>query len=132
MSTDVEAGLFEDDLKRCIVDNATPEDNLALVRWVLIALSHHEGARDIVSLAPGASEITAKGYADVFNRLMLLDCREELQKAVQMEGQQALRAATRFFGSTAVRSLFTDPGVSAELDKVDRYFDTEALESLAE
>ncbi len=35
------AGLYTDDLSRCLVENTSPADKITLVQWIGVAISQH-------------------------------------------------------------------------------------------
>lgn len=109
------AGPYGDLLGRCMVSNTSPEDQLVLVRWIVLAFSSHPAVSDAVTLDPSAVAPIQSAMADYTQRLFLTDCLAESRDAARYEGQAALAQAFGFVSSIAGGQVTTSPEVAGVL-----------------
>jgi hypothetical protein len=50
------AGVFTDDLGRCLVNSTTKEDRVNLIRWLFVAASHHPAVKPIATVTSAQQE----------------------------------------------------------------------------
>jgi hypothetical protein len=65
--------------------------------------------------------------AELFERLLLLDCQEELKKAIQFEGESSIQTSFQTLGAVAAEVLATDRDVQAFMVDFVKYVDTDRL-----
>ncbi len=124
------AGPYADDMAKCLVKSASPEDRTVLVKWIFSAIALHPDLASMAVIpAKQREEITSSAGA-LFQRLLLVSCRAETQAAVQNEGQAAIQYAFSILGQVATRGLLTDPHVVAGLQDLSKGLDEEKLKSL--
>lgn len=124
------AGLYTDDMSRCLVESSTPEDKAALVRWIFVALSQNPA---ISSLSKATAEDIERSNAAVgalFMRLLTVACAEKTKKAIQYEGPAATQASFEVLGRVASAGLFADPKVQAVIAGIEKHVDRKKLDEL--
>ena len=124
------AGVYADDLSRCLVGKSTDADKIVLMKWFFSALSGAPAAKGMVSITPQQQEAADRNVADLFIRMLTVTCRSETVNAMKYEGESALTSAFGVFGEAAVRSLTSDPTVAADLGRFSQYMDKSKLEAL--
>lgn len=124
------AGAASDKLGQCLVDNSSPKDQAALVRWMFGALSVNPALKDFVSLSQEQRDASAKAMAATFERLMLHDCRSELITARKADGDESLRAAFETMGKRAAEQLMSDKSSQSELNRFTSYVDLKQFSAL--
>lgn len=75
-------------------------------------------------------DLEKKG-AQLFQRLLLDDCRKETAAALKYEGGTALEASFGVLGQVAMRGLMADPAVSGGVANMTAYLDKERWAALA-
>ena len=60
------AGVFADDLGRCLVNATTKDDRANLIRWLFVAASHHPAVKPITSVTPAQQEESDKQMGTLF------------------------------------------------------------------
>jgi len=73
-SSSVNAGMFSDDLSRCLVESSTSSDKLILVKWMFIAISLHPAVKSMVSVSAEQLDNSNKEIADLFVKLLTETC----------------------------------------------------------
>lgn len=130
VSTPASAGVFTDDLSRCLVSSATAEDRQALLRWIFIAAASNPGLSSLARITEAEREIGVQLAAQTFNRLILRDCRSQSVEAIRNEGFVAVQMAFTQLGQAAGREMLSGPGATAELERLAGLMDIAGLEQL--
>lgn len=124
----VQAGVYTDDLSRCLVESSSQQDKLALVRWMFSAMSLHPHVEPFANITAEQREQFDKGMANVFTRLMTQTCLQQTRKAVQYEGAIAIQSSFKILGQVAARELFAHPRVAAGLAGLEKHVDSQKLQ----
>ena len=117
------AGVMTDDMSRCLVHAATPQDNEVLVRWIFSAISVHPSLKGLTSLTEAQRTQYDHDVAALFQRLILVDCRKAAVDAVRTEGASAIEASFGVLGQAAMRDIMVDQGVADGMTHLTRYLD---------
>jgi hypothetical protein len=125
------AGVFADDLGKCLVNSTTKDDRANLIRWLFVAASHHPAVKPIATVTPAQQEDSDKQMGTLFMKLLTESCKTEAQKALQTEGAATIQFAFEVLGKVAGQELFTSPEVSGNLKGLAKYIDGEKIKALA-
>ncbi len=117
------AGVYTDDLSRCLVKSSTQSDNTALMQWMFAAMSVNPAITSMTSVTPAQREKYDRSAAALIERLLLKDCRKETLEAVKYEGEKAIEASFSVLGQVAARGLMSDPGTMAGMQNLTTYLD---------
>ncbi len=123
------AGVFTDELSKCLVRSAAPKDNEVLVRWIFSAMSSHPSLKVYTTLNVAQRASFDKQAAELFERLILSDCHQESVEAVRADGTKAIEAGFELLGSVAMRQIMADPGVAAGMGNLTHYLDKSKWEA---
>ncbi len=127
------AGLYADDLSRCLVEKTTAEDKNALVRWVVATTALHPAVQPIANVSAESRARANRDTAHIFERLLTRSCLEQTRQAVKYEGAAAIQTGFQTLGQVAMAELFADPKVAEGLGELDKHLDVvklrEALEA---
>jgi hypothetical protein len=126
------AGIYSDELGKCLVSSTTPEDRTSLIKWFFVAASHHPAVKPLSSLTPAQQDEADKAMGAMFMRLMTENCRGEAQKALQFEGPIAYQLGFQVLGQVAGRELMSNPEVTKSLSGLQKYVDPKKLKALSE
>ena len=125
------AGIYADDLSRCLVENTTKEDRLTLVRWLFTAATAHPAVAEIAKASPEQLEQANKTTGDLFMKLLTESCLTQAKKAVEYEGPATFAVSFQVLGQVAGAELFGSPEVNSAVAGLDKYTDKAKLEALA-
>jgi len=131
LASSARAGVYQDDLSRCLVKAMTPADQIAMVQWIFSAMALHPSVETMSKISADQHKGLNKGAAQLFQRLLVSDCRKETVAAVKYEGASAMTESFKLVGEVAMRNLMTDPKVAAGMAEMGSYADENAFESLA-
>jgi hypothetical protein len=118
-----QAGLYQDDLSRCLVAAAKPEDRDALLRWIFAAMASNPKIRDMAKVSQQQSETLSKDAAGLMQRLILEDCRKQTIDAIKYEGAGAIQNAFGTLGQIAMSDLMREESTNAYMGQLDTYLD---------
>ena len=117
------ADVYADDLTRCVVQSATPEDRLAFVRWMFTAMASHPGVVGMSTVTDEQRTEASRTTALLLQRLLLTDCRAQAALALKYEGAQVIEQSFGMMGQVAMTDLMAEPAVSANFDALNTYLD---------
>lgn len=124
------AGVYSDDLAKCLVKAASPADVSVFMVWLFSAMTLQPDVAPYSSMTDAQRDAAAKKAAELLQRLMTEDCRKETVAAVKFEGPASIETGFNVFGQVAGRGLFSNPSVAAGMGRMQAYFDVSKLEAL--
>lgn len=126
-SSGVNAGMYTDDLSRCLVESTTTADKLTLVKWLFAAMSLHPAVKSLASVSEKQIDNANRETARLFMKLLTDTCKAPAVKAVKYEGQVAIQSSFQAFGQVAAGELFSNPNVAAGMGGLKNYLDENKL-----
>ena len=114
-------------LGRCLADSTTGKDRKDLVRWIVVAIAQHPAMVDSITVSPAKVELINKTAAQIFMRLMTVDCKVELKAAYKSGGSKAIETAFGVLGEVAVQEVMADPEVGKAMDGLVKYVDLKKI-----
>lgn len=126
------AGVFTDDLSRCVVQKTSDADRTLLVKWMFAAVTKNPALAGMASLSQADRDKLNTQAADLYDRIILTDCRAQTVAALKNEGVEALGQAGKVLGGAAARQLMGSPEVSAEMEKIGNGVDKSRWKALAD
>ncbi len=127
LSANAHAGVYSNDLSRCLVESSTSEDKLTLVKWMFTAMSLHPAVKSIASVSPEQVDKANHDVANLFVKLITRTCKNETMKAMKYEGDVALKTSFNLFGQVAAKELFSNPQVAAGMAGLVKYLDAKEI-----
>lgn len=124
------AGVYTDDLSRCLVKSASADDQKAFILWMYGAMSRHPAVRSYANFSEPQLDATMKQAAQLMQRLLTVDCRKETIEAIKYEGGGAMETAFGALGQAAMRQLISAPEVAKGLEQLGEYIDKAEFEKL--
>ena len=116
-----------DALSACLVKSATPDDHIALARWIFGAMAAHPRVADMANISAAQQEAINKAGGELFTRLLTHDCAPETTAAIRSNGQAAIETAFGILGEAAMQDLMSDPKVTDSLGGMMKYVDQDKL-----
>jgi hypothetical protein len=120
-----QAGVYTDDLSKCLVKATSTNDRVVLVRWMFATLALHPAVRSFVSVPDAQRDTATKAAAGLFTRLLTADCRKESVNALKYEGVAAIGASFQVLGQVASRDLMSDPNVAKGMRQLGADIDSD-------
>jgi hypothetical protein len=120
-----QAGVYTDDLSKCLVKSTNTNDRVVLVQWMFATLTLHPAVRSFVSVPDQQRDTATKAAAALFARLLTADCRKETVNALKYEGVSAIGSSFQVLGQVASRDLMTDPNVSKGMKQLGTDLDSD-------
>jgi len=123
----VNAGIYTDDLTRCLVESSTPKDKVTLVKWVFIAMALHPVAEGFAAISTEQRDTANKGMAELMVKLISARCIDQSKNAIQYEGAVAIQSSFSVFGQIAGKELFANTKVAEGLGGLDKHIDSDLI-----
>ncbi len=82
INTNAQAGLYTDDLSRCLVESTSTADKVSLVKWMFTAAAFHPAVSSIASVSEKQLVNTNKEIAELFTKLLTESCKEQSKKSI--------------------------------------------------
>lgn len=108
-----QAGVFADDLSRCVVSKASPADFDVIIRWVFSAMATNPSIKSLTTLTDADRERMDEQFAALTDRLLLSDCRTQLSTAMKAEGNSVIEKSFQMLGGAAMNALMGSPQAQA-------------------
>lgn len=121
------AGIYTDDLTRCLVSSTTAKDKIDLVRWFVSSMSLHPDVSKTFSISAQQRTEIDKSAAMVVQRLLTEKCRTQTRTALKNEGQTAIQTSFEVLGKEAAQELLTNPAVAKGFDSLGKYIDANKI-----
>lgn len=125
-----QAGMYGDDLSKCLVRSTTDQQKATLVEWVFAIAALHPSVKPLSSVSEAQRTALNKSVADLFTTLLTDTCRKETQDAVKYEGPAAIQTSFSVLGQVAMTNLFADPGVAQGMSAFAQYLDKAKFEEV--
>src|SRR5690348_9773307 len=93
-----QAGVYTDDLSKCLVKSSNRADRSVLVQWIFSGLSLHPAVQPFVSITEEQRDAFNEKAAALLSRLLVDDCRKEAIVALKYEGTAAFDASFQVLG----------------------------------
>jgi len=124
------AGVFTDDLAKCLVSNTHPDDQTAFAQWMFTALALHPAVQPMANISAAQRDDINRKAADLMIRLMTVDCRAQMVAAVKYEGTASIELAFNAMGQAAAMVLMQHPAVVAGLQSFGTKMDRSRLQDV--
>jgi hypothetical protein len=124
------AGVYQDDLTKCIVKSTSDGDKAILIQWVFAAMSGNEIVRKMSTVTPAQRSQLSQAYAQMSQRLLVTDCRTETVAALKYEGGGVIEQSFSTLGQVAMRGLMSGPAMRDALQELSAHFDKAKLVTL--
>lgn len=127
-----QAGVYGDDLARCLVSSTNDGDKRLLVKWIFGSISLHADVAKYVAIPEAEREALDRDTAALFMRLLTDTCQPQARDAVRYEGAGAVGTAFQVLGQVAAQGIFGDPAVAAGTQRLMQYVDEDKMRQALE
>jgi hypothetical protein len=125
------AGPYGDDMAKCLVKAASPDDQTVFIKWLFAAIALHPDVASMASISPQQRDEFSKRAGALFQRLLTESCRSETQQAIRYEGPATIQYAFQVFGQAAAGNLFSNPSVAVGMKDLTKYIDQDKIKALS-
>jgi len=122
-------GVYTDDLSKCLVSRTTSEQKGILVNWMFSAMSLNPSVAKFVTIPDAQRKAFNLDMAKLFESLVTVTCKSEMQLAVRYEGNAAIGAAFNVLGQVAGREIFSNPEVAKGMSDLEKYLDNDSIKA---
>ncbi len=123
-----QAGPAADELSRCLVQLASSDDKLTLVKWMFSSMALHPAVAELAPVSAAARDAANQEMAALLTTLLEVRCLNQARAAIQREGAAALPGSFAMLGQVALGELSSDPNVTAGLGALTQFLQSEELE----
>jgi hypothetical protein len=116
------AGVYTDDLTKCLVKSTSDQDQILLIKWIFAMFALHPAVQPLAAVTADQRDTLDKDGASLMSRLLTENCRQQAIDALKYEGISAVRDSFQVLGQVATRGLMTDPHVTDGMAKLGKYF----------
>jgi hypothetical protein len=127
LSLPAHAGIYGDDLSKCLVKSTSTTDKSALVQWMFFAMALNSNVSSFTSIPESKRIEIDKSTAALFERLLADSCVTETRAAVKYEGSGAIGESFKLLGGVATQEMMTDPAVATGISNFAKYVDKARL-----
>ena len=124
------AGVYTDELSKCLVASATSDDKTNMMRWLFASVTLHPEVQSMATLTPVQREELNVKATRIVTRLLTADCRRQMVAALKNEGPSSVEKAFETLGEVAMEGLMAHPAVEAGMEAFARNLDRAQLESV--
>jgi hypothetical protein len=124
------AGIYADDLSKCLVKNTSSADKSALVQWMFFAMALNHNVASLTAIPEAKRVETDENTAALFERLLTDSCAAETQDAVKYEGSGAISESFKLLGEVATQEMLTDPAVAKGISNFAQYLDKDRINKI--
>ena len=129
-ATVARAGVYGDDLGKCLVSSTTEADRSLMVKWIFASMSLNSEVSHYARITTQEREELNRQTAALYMRLLTESCRSQTRDAARYEGAAAIGAAFGLLGQIATQGIFNDPAVAAGVNELEKFYDIKKLESV--
>ena len=117
------SGSFTDTFAECLVTKTTKQEKTDLVKWIYVTISFHPQLSQMSNLTAEDVEMANIRVAEYMTNVFAYKCNNELNKAIQYEGEESVFYAFELLGELAMGELMQDQGVSVASELFIEYID---------
>ena len=124
------AGVYTDELSKCLVESTSTADRTALVKWLFTAASAHPAIASLSSVTAADIDAANQVTGILFMKLLTESCKTQTQKALRFEGPATIQLSFTVLGQVAGAELFSNPVVAKNMAGLEKFVDSKKIEAL--
>ena len=128
-SANSQAGLYADELGKCMINNASELDKNNLIQWMFISMSKHPLNAKRVDKNDLYEQLISVSVGKLISDLTMNKCRKETELTKNVEGASGIVFAVGMLTSYAAQSMYENPDVKNYMDEADKYIAIEVRNS---
>ena len=115
LAADTVETVLANSLGQCFVLKTNGEDRLAAARWIAVIIASTDKVKDTVTVSAQAKDQLDRKMAEIFTRLMTVDCVKESKAMAKLRSADGFRRAGEALGRIAMMELLSGPGQAEAL-----------------
>ena len=132
LATFAQAGIYADDLSKCVVEATSKDDRISLVKWIFEAMSRYPAVTSLTTIKDSDLEQANATTGALFMRLLTETCVDASRKAIKYEGPVAIQLSFQVLGQVAMAEIMSDPSVAKVMAGLEKYTDQKKIAALKE
>jgi hypothetical protein len=117
-------------LQECIRQSTSGRDRITSARWLVSALGSAPQLRDVARIDPDVKRDLDREMAQLFTRLMTVDCLNEAKPVWTSRDPAEMQAAGGSLGEIAMQELFTNPETASAVSAYAQFLNEEDFAAL--
>ena len=117
-------------LQECIKQSTSGRDRIIAARWLMAGMGSAPQLRDLASIEPETKRGIDRQLAQLFTRLMTVDCLNEARPVFQSNDPAAMRAAGGTLGEIAMQEIVAHPETLRAVEGYAEFLNLEDFEVL--
>jgi hypothetical protein len=114
---------FVANITQCITDATSGKDRKDLAKWVFTSMSTHPEIAAFNKIDAKILLDTEKKAGEIYNRLFTVDCKNQINSAIQNHKPQAVQVAFEELGKLSMQELMTNQNVMDAFSAPAKYID---------
>ena len=132
MAIGVHAGVYTDDLSKCLVESTTKDDRVSLIRWMFAAISKHPAVSSLTKVTDADIDKANAATGALFMKLLTQTCRDATKKALKYEGGAAIQLSFQVLGQVAMGDMMSDPNAGGAIAGLEKFVDEKEIVALTD
>jgi hypothetical protein len=124
------AGVYTDEMSKCLVASTSAGDKESLVRWIFANAALHPAVASIATVTSEQRTSMNQSAGQLFDRLLTDTCRKQTREALQYEGPAAIQLSFQVLGQVAMGTLMAHPAVGQGFSEFAKFVDEKKIEAL--
>ena len=125
-----QAGIYSDDMARCLVSSSSAQDKTDLVKWVFINAALHPDVAPLFKFDAAVKEEQDRKMAAILEKLVTESCRKQSIDALRYEGRGAFEQSFGTLGQVAMSELMGNKTVAEGFGSFVKYMDKAKFDAL--
>lgn len=130
VSTASHAGLYADDMSRCLVSQTSSKDKTDLIRWIFAVTALHPDVSTLVKVTDGQRSDINRQIGKLLERLLTQSCRKQTQEALKYEGSVAFQLSFQVLGQVAMQEMMSNQSVRNGFAEIGKHVDEKKMKEL--
>lgn len=110
-SISANAGIYTDDLSRCLVLGTNKDDRIILTRWMTYSFAQHPSSWGFVSSDVSKKERIDTDMGALVTTLLTVKCAKEVKDALRYDGEKSVEFAFQALGQIATVEIIENSQV---------------------
>ncbi|MDT0509039.1 hypothetical protein [Novosphingobium sp. MMS21-SN21R] len=128
---DVEQQAQVEALSQCLSMKSTGSDRIVFAGWFVSSMASAPQLKGLADVSPERRDELDRGLAQIFTRLITVDCKVVARPLLKPGNLQAFSSAFEVFGRLAVQELAGDPETDRAMGAFAKYINQSDFADLA-
>ncbi|AZV47141.1 hypothetical protein C3L23_07595 [Nautilia sp. PV-1] len=130
LGVSLNAGVYTNQLIKCMVKNTTPQNITTLKKWMFFAFAQDSDLKKYAKISLKDKKEVNKEMGKYVTKLLTDKCAAELKNAVKYEGAKSISIAFEYLGRIAGSAITSSPDVKLFFSDLTKYVDMKKLDKI--